>query len=209
MSADQRILNANLARLRLTEPELAQRVCESTPAPLAWAESRAGPLCASIEHRGQPLWLASRYDPLSEAQNLAAKVDLSKDACVMALGLGLGYHVAQIAAQMGAHIIKVKLPSDHIEQDPARKVYEAEKIPVATMTDRVKHVVQSAFDGRRMVIFSGGGKKGDDAVFDEIRAIRDGGGFGSIIGRNSFQRPRDEAIKFLHTIMDIYLGAIE
>jgi class I fructose-bisphosphate aldolase len=108
---------------------------------------------------------------------------------------------------MGAHIIKVKLPSDHIEQDAARKVYEAEKIPVGTVADRVKHIVQSAFNGRRIVIFSGGSKRGDKALFDDIRAIRDGGGFGSIIGRNSFQRPRDEAIKFLHTVMDIYSGA--
>jgi class I fructose-bisphosphate aldolase len=73
----------------------------------------------------------------------------------------------------------------------------------------VRHIVQAAFDGRRVVIFSGGGKQSDDKVFDEIRAIRDGGGFGSIIGRNSFQRPRDEAIKFLNTITDIYSGKIE
>jgi class I fructose-bisphosphate aldolase len=70
-------------------------------------------------------------------------------------------------------------------------------------------VIQSAFDGQRIVIFSGGSKQSDDTVFDEIRAIREGGGFGSIIGRNSFQRPRDHAIKFLHTVMDIYSGAID
>jgi class I fructose-bisphosphate aldolase len=115
-------------------------------------------------------------------------------------------YAAQIAAQMGAHIIKVKLPSDYIEQDAARKVYEAQGVPISTLADRVKHVVQSAFDGERIVIFSGGGKKGDDAVFDEARAIRDGGGFGSIIGRNSFQRKHGDAVKFLHTIMDIYSG---
>jgi class I fructose-bisphosphate aldolase len=124
-------------------------------------------------------------------------------------GIDVVAYAAQIAAQVGAHIIKVKLPADHIEQDAARKVYEAEKIPVGTVTDRVRHIVQSAFDGRRIVIFSGGSKRGDDALFDDIRAIRDGGGFGSIIGRNSFQRPKDQAIKFLHTIMDIYSGAID
>ena len=115
-------------------------------------------------------------------------------------------YAAQIAAQLGAHVIKVKLPSDHIEQDAARKVYEKEGIPISTLAERVKHVIQSSFDGRRIVIFSGGGKKGDEAVFDEARAIRDGGGFGSIMGRNSFQRPHDEAVKFLGTIMDIYAG---
>ena len=118
-------------------------------------------------------------------------------------------YAAQIAAQLGAHIIKVKLPSGHLEQAAAKKVYEAEQIPIKTLAERVKHVVQSAFDGRRIVIFSGGAKSEDKNVFEEARAIRDGGGFGSIIGRNSFQRPKAEAIKFLHTIMGIYAGEIQ
>jgi class I fructose-bisphosphate aldolase len=46
-------------------------------------------------------------------------------------------------------------------------------------------------------------------VFNEIRAIRDGGGFGSIIGRNSFQREWDDALAFLNTVMGIYEGSIE
>lgn len=121
--------------------------------------------------------------------------------------IDVGAYAAQIACQMGAHVVKVKLPAENIEQDPARKVYESEKIPVGTLAERVAHVVQSTFDGKRIVIFSGGSKQSDEAVFDEIRAIRDGGGFGSIIGRNSFQRPREHAIEFLHTIMDIYSGA--
>ncbi len=124
-------------------------------------------------------------------------------------GIDVVAYAAQIAAQMGAHIIKVKLPSEHIEQDAARKVYEAEDVPIGTQADRVKHVIQSAFDGRRVVIFSGGSKQGDEPFLTDIRAIRDGGGFGSIIGRNSFQRPRDDAIKFLHTVMDNYSGAID
>jgi len=115
-------------------------------------------------------------------------------------------YAAQIAAQLGAHFIKVKPPTAHIEQAAAKKVYEKERIPVATLAERVRHVVESAFGGRRIVIFSGGEAKETNALLDEIRAIRDGGGFGSIIGRNSFQRPRDEAVKFLHTVMDIYAG---
>ncbi len=113
-------------------------------------------------------------------------------------------YAAQIAAQMGANLIKVKLPSENIELDAARKVYESEGIPIATQADRVRHVVQSAFDGRRMVIFSGGGKVSDEVIFDQCRAIREGGGFGSIIGRNSFQRKREDALKFLGTVMGIY-----
>jgi len=115
-------------------------------------------------------------------------------------------YAAQIAAQLGAHIIKVKLPSAHIELTDAKKVYEKQQIPIGTLAERVRHVVQSAFDGRRIVIFSGGAKTEDDRVFDEARAIRDGGGFGSIIGRNSFQRPKNEALKFLDTVIKIYGG---
>ncbi|MBI4400077.1 MAG: class I fructose-bisphosphate aldolase [Nitrospirae bacterium] len=117
-------------------------------------------------------------------------------------------YAAQIAAQLGAHIIKVKLPTAHLEQAAAQKVYESEQIPIKTLAERVRHVVQSAFDGRRIVIFSGGAKSDDKNVFEEARAIRDGGGFGSIIGRNSFQRPKVEALKFLQTVMGIYAGEI-
>ncbi len=117
-------------------------------------------------------------------------------------------YAAQIAAQLGAHIIKVKPPSAHLELPAARKVYERERIPVGTLAARVHHVVQSAFNGRRIVIFSGGEAKEAAAILDEIRAIRDGGGFGSIIGRNSFQRPREEALQFLRTVMDIYAGRL-
>jgi class I fructose-bisphosphate aldolase len=113
-------------------------------------------------------------------------------------------YAAHLAAQLGANIIKVKLPSAHVEQAAARKVYETYAIPIETLADRVRHVVQSAFDGQRIVIFSGGGKIADDALFEQIRAIHAGGGFGSIIGRNSFQRPEADAVQMLRAIMDVY-----
>ncbi|MEE9198012.1 MAG: class I fructose-bisphosphate aldolase [bacterium] len=118
-------------------------------------------------------------------------------------------YAAHIGAQLGAHIVKVKLPSAHIEHEAARKVYEGTKVPIGTLAERVRHVVQSTFDGRRIVIFSGGAREEDKVVFDEIRAIREGGGFGSIIGRNSFQRPRAEALEFLATIMNIHAGKVK
>ena len=115
-------------------------------------------------------------------------------------------YAAQIAAQLGAHVIKVKLPTDYIEQDAARSVYEAQKVPISTLTDRVRHIVQCAFDGRRIVIFSGGAFDTEDKLIEEITAIRDGGGFGTIMGRNSFQRPKADALRLLGRIMDIYAG---
>lgn len=118
--------------------------------------------------------------------------------------LDVAAYAAHIACQMGAHIIKVKVPDDYIEQDEARKVYEREQIRTAEIADRVRHVIQAAFNGRRIVIFSGGAKGADEKVFAECRAIREGGGFGSIIGRNSFQRRWDEALEFLASVMHIY-----
>ncbi len=116
-------------------------------------------------------------------------------------------YAAQIAAQLGAHMIKVKPPTEHIEQEAARKVYEEQGIPVGSLAERISHVVQSAFGGRRIVIFSGGPAKDRQGLIDEIQAIADGGGFGSIIGRNSFQRDKREAIDLLHAVMDIYQAA--
>jgi len=115
-------------------------------------------------------------------------------------------YAAHIAAQLGAHIIKVKVPTAHVEQEAARKVYEKERIAVSSLADRIRHVVQCCFDGRRVVIFSGGATGSDEEVLDEIRGIQAGGGFGSIIGRNVFQRKRAQALELLATIMSIYAG---
>lgn len=113
-------------------------------------------------------------------------------------------YCAQIAAQLGAHIIKVKPPSAHIEQAEAKKVYEAQKIPVSTLAERIKHVVQSSFDGKRIVIFSGGEAKSTPDLLNEVKELAKGGAFGSIMGRNAFQRPEKEAIELLHNVMDIF-----
>jgi class I fructose-bisphosphate aldolase len=115
-------------------------------------------------------------------------------------------YAAHMAALLGAHIIKVKPPTDVLEQPDAIKVYESEKIDVKTMAARIKHVTDACFAGRRIVVFSGGNAKGVDAIYDEARAIRDGGGNGSIIGRNTFQRPRDEALDLLSNLVRIYKG---
>jgi class I fructose-bisphosphate aldolase len=119
-------------------------------------------------------------------------------------------YAAQIACQLGAHIVKVKLPSAHVELGEAKKVYQKHHVPIETLPERVRHVVQSAFNGKRIVIFSGGPKsESDEAFFNEVRAIRDGGGFGSIIGRNSFQRQQKEGLSFLRMCMQIYAGEVK
>jgi fructose-bisphosphate aldolase, class I len=120
------------------------------------------------------------------------------------LALDVGAYAAHMAALVGAHIIKVKLPSDHIEQKDARKAYEG--TDWSNQVDRVRHVVQSCFAGRRIVVFSGGAAKGTDSVYQDARDIRDGGGNGSIIGRNTFQRKREDALAMLDRLVRIYKG---
>ncbi|SUZ32526.1 Fructose-bisphosphate aldolase class 1 [Roseibaca ekhonensis] len=115
-------------------------------------------------------------------------------------------YAAHIAALLGAHVIKIKLGTDHLMLPEAKKVYEEQQIDIATQAARVKHCVQSSFNGRRLIVFSGGAAKGADAVFDDARAIRDGGGNGSIIGRNSFQRSREDALEMLGKLVEIYKG---
>jgi class I fructose-bisphosphate aldolase len=127
--------------------------------------------------------------------------DLSKDG---ELAIDIIAYGAHMAALLDANIIKVKLPSAHLENKDSKKVYEDKKIPIATAAERVRHIMQCCFDGKRIVVFSGGAAKGADSVIEDAKAIRAGGGNGSIIGRNCFQRPREEALKLLDQLVAIY-----
>jgi class I fructose-bisphosphate aldolase len=115
-------------------------------------------------------------------------------------------YAAHMAALVGAHIIKVKPPTSHIELEEAKKVYESENIPIEKLSDRIRHVVQSCFQGRRLVVFSGGTAKDEDSLLNEIKDLYLGGASGSIIGRNSFQREYDDALSLLNKITTIYKG---
>ena len=115
-------------------------------------------------------------------------------------------YAAHMAALVGAHIIKVKPPTSFIELSEAKKVYMSENISIDTLTDRIKHVVQSCFNGRRLVVFSGGNSRDNDSLLGEVKELYLGGASGSIIGRNSFQRPYDEALDLLSQITNIYRG---
>ncbi len=148
----------------------------------------------------------------AKAKGLAAVVwsyprggSLSKEG---ELAIDIGAYAAHIAALVGAHVIKVKLPSDFLEQPEAKKVYEKQGIDISTQAARVRHVMQAAFNGKRIVVFSGGAMKGADAVYQDAQDILDGGGNGQIIGRNTFQRPREQALEMLDKIIGIFLGKV-
>lgn len=112
-------------------------------------------------------------------------------------------YAAHMACQLGSHVVKVKLPAETIWLEAAKKAYSEQKIPVATLADRVKHIMQACFNGRRLVVFSGGEAKDTASILDEMRAIKAGGGNGSIMGRNAFQRPHADALKLFDQMIDI------
>jgi class I fructose-bisphosphate aldolase len=112
---------------------------------------------------------------------------------------------AHIACQLGAHVVKVKPPTARVARDDARKFYV--KIPIETLADRIRHVVQSAFNGKRIVIFSGGENRDTAGLLEDVKGLADGGAFGSIMGRNAFQRPRAEGLKLLQDVMAIFKKA--
>ncbi len=127
--------------------------------------------------------------------------DLSKEG---ETAIDVCAYAAHMAALLGAHIIKVKFPTSHIEQEEAKKVYAADQIPVIKPADRIRHVVQSCFNGKRLVVFSGGSAKSEEEILNEVTAIHSGAGNGSIIGRNSFGRPLNNALALLSSINQIY-----
>ena len=156
------------------------------------------------------------YEMMEEARELFEKAKEAGLVCVLwsyprgsmskegETAINVVSYAAHMAALCGAHIIKVKLPTNFLEPDATKDVYIKNNIKIDTLTNRVKHIIKCAFNGRRIVVFSGGASKNDAELMEEIKSIKDGGGFGSIIGRNSFQRPKDKALKLLRDIMDIY-----
>ncbi|OXT01742.1 fructose-bisphosphate aldolase [Notoacmeibacter marinus] len=113
-------------------------------------------------------------------------------------------YAAHMAALMGATIIKVKPPEKGVDLKDAEKSYK--DIKQDTLAERISHVMQASFNNKRVVVFSGGGAKDADALVEEITQINAGGGFGSIVGRNSFQREKSEAVALLNRIVDVYKG---
>jgi class I fructose-bisphosphate aldolase len=116
-------------------------------------------------------------------------------------------YAAQISAQLGAHIIKIKPPTAHVEQAEAKKVIEKYNVPIKTLADRVRHCVKSAFNGKRILIFSGGENRDTAGLLEDVKGLAEGGAFGSIMGRNAFQRPRAEGLKLLQDVMQIFKNA--
>ncbi len=127
--------------------------------------------------------------------------DLSKEG---ETAIDIATYATQMAALLGAHIIKVKLPTGFVEAADVADLYRKGNVAIGTLADRIKLVMKAALGGRRMVVFSGGAKKDDAGIIEEARAIKAGGGNGSIIGRNSFQRSKADALELLSKLVEVY-----
>jgi class I fructose-bisphosphate aldolase len=116
-------------------------------------------------------------------------------------------YAAHIAAQMGAHILYLKLPTERIEHEDTRILYEKHGVKLASLEDRIRHVLQGAFQDRRIVLFSGGPRGDADIILNEAVAIRNAGAAGQMIGRNAFQRSRESALELFEKLIRVYRGA--
>jgi len=130
-------LDRNLKALARTQPALAQRLRDTEPAPLAWWQSKQGPLTASVPHRGRDLALASKYDPRAEAEKLVGDVDLTKHAGVVLLGMGVGHHAQLIATRLHESSLLV--------------VYEPDAAVLRAVLEKVDH---TAWLGTRNVVLA-------------------------------------------------------
>ena len=204
------ILKANSSNSLVSKEDAPDQAVTAT----VWDALRLG--CSAI---GFTIYPGSEYafDMIEEIREMAAEAkshglavvvwsyprggDISKAG---ETALDVIAYAAHMAALIGAHIVKVKPPTAHIEMDASKKPYE--NIAKDSLKERIEHVVNSVLGGRRLVVFSGGASKEIEDLYKDVYAIRDGGGNGSIIGRNTFQRPKEEALKMLSEIIDIYSG---
>jgi len=105
-------------------------------------------------------------------------------------------YAARTASELGADVVKVNFP--HPEKRAAVKpAYDAEFSSQAA----IDAVVRSA--NRTLVLVSGGAKAGDEAMLDKARQSMDAGATGLIFGRNVWQRPHDESLRFIDQLKEI------
>lgn len=193
------------------------------PAITSWVDDAARLRCAAVGFTIYPGSAYSRemYQQVRELVKDARKAGLVVVIWAYPRGSGLPFKEAEtaldvicygvhIACQLGAHIVKAKPVGKMIYGIPdneKRKIYDIYgNADLSTLAKRTAKVVQAAFNGKRILINSGGDKKSEEEILAEVRELKAGGSFGSIIGRNAFQRPFDNAITLLRDVQDIWVG---
>ncbi|MGW7534951.1 class I fructose-bisphosphate aldolase [Amycolatopsis sp. NPDC054798] len=105
-------------------------------------------------------------------------------------------YAARTAAELGADVVKVNYP--HPEKTEGVPTAYARQFSVQEAMDAV---VRSA--GRTLLLVSGGGKAGDEAMLDKARSAMEAGATGLIFGRNVWQREHAESLRFVSELRDI------
>lgn len=110
-------------------------------------------------------------------------------------------YAARVADELGADVVKVNLPKCPSDRSAMPKEYQGiewDSSDNEAVTEIARRVVKSA--GKTLVLFSGGGKLGDDDLMAKADACMSAGATGLIFGRNMWQRPWDEALAMTERI---------
>ncbi|MGH7132197.1 MAG: motility associated factor glycosyltransferase family protein [Phycisphaerales bacterium] len=100
------VLERNLAHLGRFTPKVVEAIRSGfARMDLEWIQTPTGRPSATTtdwDAAGMPVTraLASKRDPMGEAEKLTQNVDVKQHAAVVVMGFGLGYHVEQIARRM-------------------------------------------------------------------------------------------------------------
>lgn len=110
-------------------------------------------------------------------------------------------YAARVAAEVGADVVKINFPT--LSPSPGSpKPYDTMKF---NPEEGVARVIASA--GKTLVLISGGEREPDSELLEKARLSFDAGATGLIFGRNTWQRPYDEALTLMRELREIALRA--
>ena len=105
-------------------------------------------------------------------------------------------YAARTASELGADVVKVNFPHPE-KRTGVPRGYDAEFLP----QQAIDAVVRSA--NRTLLLVSGGGQAGDEAMLDKARRSMEAGATGLIFGRNVWQREHGESLAFIARLQEI------
>jgi class I fructose-bisphosphate aldolase len=105
-------------------------------------------------------------------------------------------YAARTASELGADVVKVNFPHPE-KRNGVQEPYETD----FTAQQAIDAVVRSA--NRTLLLVSGGGRAGDEAMLEKARQSMEAGATGLIFGRNVWQREHDESLRFAARLQEI------
>jgi len=110
----------------------------------------------------------------------------------------------QAYSNMGAHIVVASAPTDSFSKDEVKKLYQTKRVRTAKLYDRVKHCLDCALGGKRLVLFQATSSLAHEDLVNEAKEIARGGGFGSMIGLLALQKTKQEAVELFDQMAQCY-----